>query len=125
MINKQATLMATLLTAAALSAGGSQDRPGAPSAPPQTTSTETPLIAAPAKKPFTNIFVVPRPRPNAAQSPERIVEVESQPGPRVICGMTLLPGNPAIDPKLIVQPRLQKPAIEYKIRSITPTVCGG
>jgi hypothetical protein len=123
MINKQATLMATLLTAAALSAGGGQDRLGAPSPPPQTTSTETPLIAAPGKKPFTNIFVVPRPRPNAAQSPERIVEVEIQPGPRVICGMTILPGNPMIDPKSIVQPRLQKRAVESKIRSITPTVC--
>jgi hypothetical protein len=125
MINKQATLMATLLTAAALTAGGTQDRPEPPSAPaPQTTSTETPLIAPPARKPFTNIFPVPRPRPNAPQPADGIVEVEIQPGPRVVCGMTLIPGNPAIDPKLIVQPRLQKPAVDSKIRSITPTVCG-
>jgi hypothetical protein len=125
MINKQATLMATLLTAAVLTTGGSQDRPGPPSAPPQTTSTETPAIAPPAKKPFANIFAVPRPRPNPAQPADRIVEAEIQPGARVVCGMTLLPGNPAIDPKVVVQPRLKKPAIESKIRSITPTVCGG
>jgi cell division septation protein DedD len=126
MINKQATLMATLLTAAALGAAASQDRQEQHPAPSQTNSAESPLVAAPAKKPFTNIFVSPRPRLNAPQPPEGIVEaVDAESRPRVVCGMTLLPGNPAIDPKLVVRPRPSTPTTDHRIRSMTPTVCGG
>jgi hypothetical protein len=120
MIKKHASLAATLLMAIAPAGGPIQDSPEGPAAPPQTTVTEIPLVPAPARKPFTNlIFVSPRTQLNVPQP----TVVAAEPQRDVVCGMRLMPANPAVDRKMLVQPRLPKPNTDYKIRSLTPTVC--
>lgn len=42
--------------------------------------------------------------------------------PRVVCGMTLLPGDPAVDPGIFA--RVTRPAARPTIRVIEPTMCG-
>lgn len=40
---------------------------------------------------------------------------------RVVCGTTLVPGDPAIDPKMLM-PRASK-GVEHTIRAIDPPIC--
>jgi hypothetical protein len=42
--------------------------------------------------------------------------------PRVVCGMTLVPGKPELDPKMVVQ-RPSDQNVEPRIRVLTPRVC--
>ena len=121
MIKKHASLVATLLMALAPVGAPVPDKPQQPAAPPQTASAESPLVPGPSKKPFTNIiFVSPRAKLNISQPTLGASQLQ----PAVVCGMTLIPGNPAIDPKIVAQPRVPKPIVDYKIRSLTPSVCG-
>jgi hypothetical protein len=41
--------------------------------------------------------------------------------PRVVCGMTLIPIDPNVDPKIYVEPR--RSDTRYSIRAIPPPVC--
>ena len=41
--------------------------------------------------------------------------------PKVVCGMTIIPADPKIDPKMGITPK--KDGLEFKIRAIEPTVC--
>jgi hypothetical protein len=41
--------------------------------------------------------------------------------PRVVCGMTLIPIDPNVDPKIYVEPR--RGDTRYSIRAIPPPVC--
>ena len=41
--------------------------------------------------------------------------------PRVVCGMTLIPVDPAIDPKMLVEPK--NGDTRYTIRAIEPPIC--
>ena len=41
--------------------------------------------------------------------------------PRVVCGMTLIPVDPAIDPKMVIQPKAGD--TRYTIRAIEPPIC--
>jgi hypothetical protein len=41
--------------------------------------------------------------------------------PRVVCGMTLIPIDPNVDPKIYVEPR--RGDMRYSIRAIPPPVC--
>ena len=59
-------------------------------------------------------------RQQNVQDALRQAEARSQ-RPRVVCGMTLLPANPAIDPKMAVEPR--RDDTRYTIRAIEPPVC--
>jgi len=42
--------------------------------------------------------------------------------PKVVCGMTIVPADPTIDPKMRITPP-QNPNLEYKIRVLEPPVC--
>ena len=45
--------------------------------------------------------------------------------PRVVCGMTLIPGDPTIDPGIVVKPdpRQAGNPTKYTIRPVQPTIC--
>ena len=45
----------------------------------------------------------------------------SQARPKVVCGMTLIPGGSSIDPKMAL-PRPSN-GIDYKLRTIDPPIC--
>ncbi len=45
-----------------------------------------------------------------------------RPQPRVVCGMTIVPADPTIDPKIAVKPRPDD-TTRYAIRGITPPIC--
>jgi len=42
--------------------------------------------------------------------------------PRVVCGMTVVPGVPAVDPGMTA--RVTPPAAQPTIRAVEPTICG-
>jgi len=42
--------------------------------------------------------------------------------PTVVCGMTVIPANPKIDPKMNVTPKTD--GTRYTIRAIEPPICG-
>jgi hypothetical protein len=45
--------------------------------------------------------------------------------PRVVCGMTLLPAPPSVDPKIAGKEPLEKPKTPttYSIRPVQPSIC--
>ena len=42
--------------------------------------------------------------------------------PKVVCGMTIIPADPTIDPQMEVSPK-QDRNLKYTIRSIDPPIC--
>ena len=85
-----------------------------PSSPPSSFLVDS----APAKDPFAHIFVKPLVRSGEVQPDVRPVDAQ----PRVVCGLTLVPARPELDPKIAPQQEPQ-PNREYKIRTILPRVC--
>ena len=45
--------------------------------------------------------------------------------PRVVCGMTLIPGNPSVDPKIGQKEYQEKPKnpTTYTLRPVQPSIC--
>ena len=75
---------------------------------PATASQSSPAPA----NPYTKLFQLPKglvdPRPAERK-------------PKVVCGMTIIPADPKIDPKMVVQRPFD--GVDYKIRTIDPPVC--
>lgn len=67
------------------------------------------------QKPATRLFAAQSLLKEAQQQAEALK-------PKVVCGMLIVPANPAIDPKMRVTPP-QDPKLEYKIRVVEPPVC--
>lgn len=64
----------------------------------------------PRKNPFSKLFAPdPKPQPREAGKPT------------VVCGMTLIPADPSIDPKIVVAP--QRGNTRFTIRAVPPPVC--
>ena len=71
----------------------------------------------PQAQPYKNLFkaatLLPSvATPSAATDPSR---------PTVVCGMTVIPTNPKIDPKMTVTPKTD--GTRYTIRAIEPPIC--
>ena len=64
--------------------------------------------------PYTKLFKVPDLRTTTPVPPETS-------RPRVVCGMTLIPIDPDIDPKIYVEPR--RDGTRYSIRAVPPPIC--
>jgi hypothetical protein len=66
----------------------------------------------------------PLPVPPAEQplTPNRAV---TAPKPRVVCGMTLIPTDPKVDPKIASKPDAEKKGdgTKFTIRAVQPTIC--
>ena len=41
--------------------------------------------------------------------------------PRIVCGMTIIPADPKIDPKMVIE--RPRDDVRYTMRSIEPSVC--
>ena len=52
---------------------------------------------------------------------QRREEAARSTAPRVVCGMTLIPVDPAIDPKMAIAPKNED--TRYTIRAIEPPIC--
>jgi hypothetical protein len=95
-----------------------------PTAPVAGTATKNSLVP-PGKDPFGNIrFISPRgemtvPR---AQRHDSSAPPSDNGSPRIVCGMTVVPVKPDIDPKMVMSPKPDS-RVEYKIRTVAPLVC--
>jgi hypothetical protein len=58
-----------------------------------------------------------------AQEPLKTVDAALQPVPKstIVCGMTVIPADPKIDPKMAIAPKQDN--VEHKIRAIKPPIC--
>ena len=75
-------------------------------------------------KPSANLFgqKAPAPKPPKVDWNWRPPVDEAQPaGPSVVCGMTVIPADPKIDPKIRVAP--SNTGVTFTMRAIQPTVC--
>jgi hypothetical protein len=62
----------------------------------------------------------PRPLIPAARGPRPSARATAQ--PRVVCGMTIVPGDSAVDPGMTA--RVTPPAAQPAIRALEPPICG-
>ena len=77
-----------------------------------------PAIAAESRaNPYRNLF-----KPRDLKEVARAQQARQTPArPRVVCGMTVIPADPAIDPKIAIEPK--KDGTRYTIRVVPPAVC--
>jgi hypothetical protein len=77
------------------------------------------------KNPFAGLFITPdtqKREPSDRQRKDPVsVERAAVAPPTVVCGMTVVQADPAVDPNILVKPVRGK--IDYKIRSIAPPIC--
>ena len=83
------------------------------------TLAAQPVIAGqqPSVKPYKNLFKPSTPLPPVAAQGVAGDPMKS----KVVCGMTVIPTSPAIDPKMRVMPKSD--GMRYTIRAIDPPVC--
>ena len=67
--------------------------------------------------PYRNLFK----EQSALQKAVQAAAPKADPKPTVVCGMTIVPADPSIDPKMLV-PR-KADGVDYTIRVITPAIC--
>jgi hypothetical protein len=92
---------------------------GATSRDSQTGAVTQPPVVVPfARKPFTKLF---RPAPLPTESRSSMQQPRSPARPKVVCGMTLIPGDPAIDSGIAT--RAQRSETRFTIRAIQPRIC--
>ena len=65
------------------------------------------------QNPFGTLFQVPG-SPNAKRA-------KPQAKPKVVCGMTIIPGDPDTDPRIHHEPSERE--LKFTIRAVTPPVC--
>lgn len=108
----QTAVVLTSLTLPALALA--QPSPATPLGGPTTTPSGSYLNLSPRRpaKPRPLIQAM-RPDRSPAAAPSRS---------RVVCGMTLVPGDPAIDPGIVA--REARPAATPSMRVVEPTICG-
>lgn len=86
---------------------------------PSTTNTVTPSITN--SESFAKLFVGPTLTQAAAATQSPVNSDGQKRTPRVVCGMVLIPANPAVDPKIVVPPSPQD--ANAHIRRIVPDTC--
>jgi hypothetical protein len=93
--------------------------PGQPVPPPRTS----PLFPV---QPFDGQQpqAPPQARP-APLFPEKVANLPPDLKPRVVCGMTLIPAPPTVDPKIALPEQTEKPKnpTTYTIRPVQPSTC--
>lgn len=67
--------------------------------------------------PYRNLFAAQNALTKAVESVTPKADVK----PTVVCGMTMVPADPAIDPKMLV-PR-KADGVDYQLRAVTPAIC--
>jgi hypothetical protein len=92
-------------------------------AKPQATPQFGALRPAQSADPYRKLFDVHRKlfdvREPSAAVPKPAPD--SSPRPKVVCGMTMIPADPNIDPKMPAAPRSD--GTNYTIRAVEPPIC--
>jgi hypothetical protein len=100
--------------------------------------TSTPWVTPPQKDPYKDLFKPEGQTPddNLARAQERLREAlrrrqqlqhlqpvapPGQETPQVVCGMTIIPADPSIDPKMILE--VPAGSVDFTIKRIPPPVC--
>lgn len=109
----QTAVVLTSLTLPGLAQG--QPSPHSPQGGPTTTPSGSYLNLSPRRTPTPRPLIQP-----GRRASQRTATGASQ--PHVVCGMTLVPGNPAIDPGITA--RDTRPAATPSMRVVEPTICG-
>lgn len=104
--------IASMRAPAMLDAAASADQPHQLSPAPVTALLPR---AATRPNPFAGLFTVPPVEPAASSPGDTPLE------PKVVCGTTLIPADPQVDPRFAA-PRPQD-APRYTIRAIEPPLC--
>lgn len=68
--------------------------------------------------PYGGLFKAPDITTSAASGAALPVEAR---GPRMVCGMTIIPADPKTDPKIAIEPKRRD--TRYTIRAIEPPIC--
>jgi hypothetical protein len=71
-------------------------------------------------KSYKNLFQ-PQPFDRIARAQQRLQATVDAAKPRVVCGMTLIPADPKVDPKMVIEPKADQ--TRYTIRAIDPPIC--
>jgi len=111
------TRMLTLVICASLTLPALAQGPPSPARPlggPTTTPSGSYLNLSPRRT------APPRPLARPAALPPPAGPVTAR--PRVVCGMTLVPGEPTVDPGMTA--RVTPPFARPAIRAVEPTICG-
>ena len=109
-----ASLAGALTLCLSLPAAAQPADPGA--APASSWKPSIKLFAEkPAAKPFVMEWRDRLPAEASAPAPT------AAPKPSVVCGMTLIPADPTIDPKIRVAP--EDRGVAFTMRTVEPTVC--
>ena len=89
------------------------------------SASKTSLVP-PGKDPFRNIAFGTRPMRRPVASPkgrDTIGRLADDARPRIVCGMTVVPVTPDIDPKMVLPPKPES-KVDYKIRVVSSRLCG-
>ena len=103
--------------------------PGGLVAPPRTSPYQDLFQPSPPKPPDVS-GQVPRDneeqRRRAQEALRGQLQLRTSQQPQVVCGMTILPADPSIDPKIFLQnrfPDVPRADVDHHIRRIPPPVC--
>jgi len=102
-------IVAVVMLLVAVPVFGDQSTPN-----PQLNARFGALRPAQSADPYRNLF-------RAQEMLKKAVAERAQARPRVVCGMTIIPADPKIDPKMAITPK--KDGVEPKIRAIEPPIC--
>jgi hypothetical protein len=102
-------IVAVVMLLAAVPVFGGQSTPN-----PQLNARFGALRPSQSADPYRNLF--------RAQELLKKAEAErAQASPKVVCGMTIIPADPKIDPKMAITPK--KDGLDFKMRAIEPPIC--
>jgi hypothetical protein len=87
---------------------------------PQATTQFGALRPAQSKDPYRKLFDTQTALKAALA--QQLHTATSAPAPKVVCGMTLIPANPTIDPKMMVE-KPRSDGTKYTIRAVDPPIC--
>lgn len=87
-------------------------------APHQALAAGSTLSASSQRaNPFRRLFQVPSPQP----APSAQAAAPRADEPRVVCGMTMIPADPNVDPGIAVRPSAD--GTRFTIRAVEPPIC--
>jgi hypothetical protein len=79
------------------------------------------LQPKPRPTPYDTLFAPPATTVAPGRDTSPSPRSSERPQPPVVCGMTIVPADPAIDPGIHVE--MARPDTRYTLRQITPPIC--
>lgn len=73
-------------------------------------------VQRPQSDPYKQLFAPPKGVQPSIERPALAAK------PKVVCGMTIIPADPSLDPKMTISPKDDR-NLKYAIRSVDPPIC--